>query len=172
MAAFWSAALGWLAGLVTAGLVTAYRHQTERRRAREQATIKLYEDFQCSDMIDCRIAADRVLSHNENSAVPLSFMELYKQVSPNEWRSVSHLVHFFERMATVYFANHLDGQLIDGTIRRYYLYYYDRYLRALGERSLERDDADQTNWFERLPRLRASLSQPIRPTRRTFWNST
>lgn len=96
--------MGALATFVLFNLLLGeYEKRQQAQQTRTQLTIGLHTEFQTSDMLQCRIRAEGILSHNGGLDRPLNTDELYnaihkEQKRETEWFAVSRVLHFYENL--------------------------------------------------------------------------
>lgn len=96
----------------------------EANRTKTQLTIGLHTEFQTSDMLRCRIAAENILVENAKSAAPLGSSALYEKIHKQEkrsedWLAVSRVLHFYENLGKLHAAKALDDALVQRLFKGY-----------------------------------------------------
>ena len=136
-----SAIIGALIGSITSAFFTLYYSLWEQKRRRQlETTMSLYQEFHSSNMINNRIKTDSLLKQKITNNI--SYMELYDELSIEDWLPISSLLHFFEKISTYHENGYLDNKLVKAFFSTYFSYYYDTFLKKMNEISKQKSEKE------------------------------
>lgn len=151
-----SAVLGGVIGLigvfVGAWLTAQLNVQQQQRQNRIQVVLDLYSEFQSEAMLTSRIKAYAIFEANV-ADLPLGFENLRQRIGSDDWFHVSKVIHFFEKYAVFYNSDCLDTSLSRVSLDRYFVYWYNKHLKALARTSLEREFEEWGGWATSIKQL-------------------
>ncbi|WP_067840377.1 hypothetical protein [Nocardia lijiangensis] len=169
-----AAILGAIIGSALGGYISyVVQTQAVARSERMLRTLRLYEEWQDTEMLTARIRANWILERNFTAESPKSFSQLSSALleaqKEEDWIAVSRVVHFFELVAMLLDAGELHRPTFRRLFDRYVAYWCDTALDQLVAVS-EREDAElEAGWATAVRGLRrsavASAAQPPNPVR-------
>ncbi|MCU0492899.1 MAG: hypothetical protein MUD01_15010 [Chloroflexaceae bacterium] len=154
---FLSGLIGAIVGAVFGALATSYFTGREQQRQNQiLTTLRLYEQYEMTDMLQSRIKATALFKQALESKSPLSIRELMATTSPEEWQHMSRLLHFFEQVAVLFEADYLDKKLFQVTLAVPFREYYKKYIQPLDRIAIQREEQD-FRWTQPVRRLAEKL---------------
>ena len=119
------------ASAIVASALTWYiSHRQDIVAARKAAAKALYDEFCSEDMLQSRIASDRLLE-SELAAESKSDEQLYEQMNPEDWIHISKTLHFFERAEVSMRLELVEPILAVELLKKDYCYYWNRYFARM-----------------------------------------
>lgn len=126
-----SALIGLAGGLVGVAIGAMLQHKSSHAQLRRQLTLQFYDRFEATELLQSRIAADRLLAANLASPTPKSYSELYATLPPADWQHISSTRHFFDQLGVLHEIGYLDISIARPVFGSYAAYWADHYFDRL-----------------------------------------
>lgn len=133
---------GLIGVFVGAFLSAFFTRQESKRQTRINTTLKMYERFQ--SILSSRLIADQLLEKNLAAPHPLTYTELKRSLSPENWQHVSRTRSLYNELGLLYRAGYLDVKLAKLLFAPTFQYWYDSHLLKMEANS---KDTDTVKWI-------------------------
>lgn len=116
-----------------------------------KVAVDLQTEFHSGSFWTIRMEADNALKRIGLNGTYLTIAEVQLKCTVEEWRNVSQLLHFFEKLSILMAHNIIDRTVADAVFGRYINYFCQTYFSSLVEASDEW--ASLTRILHQLPRI-------------------
>jgi hypothetical protein len=123
--------IAWpLLGAASGAVVTSFYNL---QLARMKATVDLHAEFHSESFLKARIATDAALTKYIVDQRLNTLSALHRACTPEEWASVSRVIHFFERLVAMRSSGLVHKKSANRLLGSYSAYFASQYFSRLSE---------------------------------------